>query len=437
MTLYFETTIYRVGRRVGSFGAAVPSDKERKEDVMAKRFTKDQWDKIERELSVKPSTYGMPEGGREESVVLASFNIRKLGASKNRARELAFMARFCARCDLVAIQEVQDDLSGLCDLRDRVNERVSSAGEYGLVVSDITGQVPGETGMAERLAFLYRRSRVRRTAMASDLTVDRTGVIEHFADNEAAIIAAWHKFKDDTKEYEDGDRKRKPTFRMPAFITFTRTPHVTAFEIPGADGKALAFIAVNAHLIYGSQKERDAEFRALVEWMTNRLVREKNMVAPNFILLGDLNLNFDQPRKDHARIAEFLRSLNAKVFKRAEARRIYFPFIDPHTATDRVLRSTARQTQTFDQIAFLRGRREKLLPNNRWRASVGSGPDAFDYGVFNFTDLFATALKGGKYLGLSKADRDDLNPLFQHSVSDHLPIWVRIPRPGFTTPPDA
>ncbi len=76
------------------------------------------------------------------------------------------------------------------------------------------------------------------------------------------------------------------------------------------------------------------------------------------------------------------------------------------------------------------------MPNDRWRATVGSGPDAFDYGVFNFTDLFAMALKGRKYLGLSTADRNDLNPHFQHSVSDHMPIWVRIPRPGFAPPPN-
>ncbi len=78
---------------------------------MAGRFSDTDWDKIETELLGNPEKYGMPEGGREESVVFASFNIRKLGKAKGRERELNFMARFCARCDLVAIQEVQDDLS--------------------------------------------------------------------------------------------------------------------------------------------------------------------------------------------------------------------------------------------------------------------------------------------------------------------------------------
>ncbi len=87
---------------------------------MAKRFKSGEWDLIEAELERDPAHYGMPEGGREESVVLASFNIRKLGAPGSRKREIDFMARFCARCDLVAIQEVQDRLDGLHELKARI-----------------------------------------------------------------------------------------------------------------------------------------------------------------------------------------------------------------------------------------------------------------------------------------------------------------------------
>lgn len=86
---------------------------------MANRFSAANWQKIETLLDEKPLKYGMPEGGREDSVVLSSFNIRKLSKSKNRERELDFMSRFCARCDLVAIQEIQDSLDGLTYLQDR------------------------------------------------------------------------------------------------------------------------------------------------------------------------------------------------------------------------------------------------------------------------------------------------------------------------------
>ncbi|MCH6587994.1 MAG: endonuclease/exonuclease/phosphatase, partial [Proteobacteria bacterium] len=118
-------------------------------------------------LDADPTSFGMPEGGREGSLVFASFNIRKLGSPRNRSHEIDFLARFCACCDLVAIQEVQDNLDGLRRLKERTEARIAGSGEYALAVSDITGKVPGDPGMAERLAFLYRHRRVRRADMAS------------------------------------------------------------------------------------------------------------------------------------------------------------------------------------------------------------------------------------------------------------------------------
>ncbi len=402
---------------------------------MAKRFKSGEWDLIEAELERDPAHYGMPEGGREESVVLASFNIRKLGSPGSRKREIDFMARFCARCDLVAIQEVQDRLDGLHELKARVDERVSSAGEYGLVVSDITGKTPGKRGMAERLAFLYRRSRVHRADMISDLTVDRSGMLQNLKAGREAIDAAWREHQEKIAAFEAGTRKTKPTFRLPEFLTFARTPHVGAFEVPGKDGKSLRFIAVNAHLIYGSQTERDAEFRALVAWMVNRLKAEKRMVAPNFIRRGDLNLNFDNPDRDRPVTHEFLRGRNKTAFGRA-ARRVYFPFIDPYPPTGVEHRSNARENQTFDQIAFLRGAKVKFLPTVRWRDGAGKEPDGFDFQVFRFTDLFAKALRGNEVdEGLSDPDRKFIFEHCENSVSDHMPIWVRVPRPGFRPPP--
>ena len=35
---------------------------------------------------------------------------------------------------------------------------------------------------------------------------------------------------------------------------------------------------------------------------------------------------------------------------------------------------------------------------------------------------------------MDKESKDALVSRFEHAVSDHLPIWVRLPRPGFVTP---
>jgi len=404
---------------------------------MAGRFTAAEWEKIINELETDPTTYGMPEGGREASLVFASFNIRKLGKALNRKPEIDFLARFCARCDLVAVQEVQDNLDGLRQLKDRMESKVAGNDEFGLVVSDINGEVPGETGMAERLAFIYRKHRVRRMDMASDLNIDRSAVMEHFFNNHQLIVKTRKAFEKKMAEFADGTRRSKPSYAVPAFITFIRSPHVTAFEIPAAnDAPSVTFAAVNAHLIYGKQKERDAEFEALIKWLAHRLTDEKRMTVDNFILMGDLNLNFDQPIKDRERIEERIRRLNEEAFGDRNQRRIYFPLIDGDAVTGKHIRSNARLNQTFDQIAFFLGSDEKCLPNDKWRALAAERkPDGFDYGVFNFSDLFARTLMQKSYSRLNKAEKSSLGKKFEHSVSDHMPIWVRIPRPGFAPPP--
>jgi endonuclease/exonuclease/phosphatase family metal-dependent hydrolase len=403
---------------------------------MAGRFTAQEWTKINKLLGQQSQQFGLPEGGREASLVFASFNIRKLGDAEARETELDFLARFCARCDLVAIQEVQDNLDGLRFLQHRMETHVAGDGEFGLVVSDITGEVPGERGMAERLAFLFRKRRIRQADMASDLTIDRTSVLAHFFDNEEAILTAHSVYKHQFQEFQAGRRKTRPTFAPPVFISFVRTPFVAAFEAPAAnDHPPLRFTAVNAHLVYGTMQERRQEFEALVSWLSHRMT-DSQRLAPNFMLLGDLNLDFDQPRKDRVRIETRMREINKEAFAHPNTRRVYFPFIDPDPHTGRFLRSNARNDETFDQIGFFLAEDEKRLPNDRWQTRAGhSGPDGYDYGVFNFADLFSRALLGKPYTQLTKQVRAALGKKFEHSVSDHMPIWVRIPRPGFAQTP--
>ncbi len=55
---------------------------------------------------------------------------------------------------------------------------------------------------------------------------------------------------------------------------------------------------------------------------------------------------------------------------------------------------------------------------------TGAGPD---YGVFNFVDLFSVALKGKPFADLGPTARTNLVARFEHKVSDHMPLWVRLP----------
>lgn len=64
-------------------------------------------------------------------------------------------------------------------------------------------------------------------------------------------------------------------------------------------------------------------------------------LTPNFILMGALNLNFDNRRKDSKKIDTLLRSLNEQAFRNKEKRRIYFPFLDAHPIHKKNLRTHA------------------------------------------------------------------------------------------------
>ncbi len=403
---------------------------------MAKSLTKKQWEKVNTLLRDDGARFGLPKR-RRNSFVLASFNIRKLGKVKNKsAGSWEFLRQFCDLCDLVAIQEVQDDLSGMAHLRDLVNAATDDAG-YGLVASDATGWGVSTKSIVERLAFLYRRDRVERTEVCADLTFDRTKVLNRIFEGRAAFIGDLEQRIDalarwETKNEDRSRKTKKPPFVLSNFLTFIRTPLCCSFRIHGKAGsEPYEFLAVTAHLLYGDRtkqkQEREMEFYALLEWLVSRAKAVKNLYHKNLILLGDLNLDFTKADERRDVIQEKIKSLNEGELRSKNAATVDFPFFDVHPGAAAVFRSTARLTETYDQIAFFN--HDDRLPTPEANDHAGSRVDGFDYGVFNFTDLFAEALHGKPFAELTKQQRKDLIARYEHDVSDHLPIWVRLPRP--------
>lgn len=228
---------------------------------MADHFDPDQWELINNKLDEDPERYGFPQR-REGSVLLGSFNIRKLGDPTNRTDgDWEFLARICAQFDLLAVQEIMSDLDGLRRLREELKESVEGSDEgFAAVVSDETGAFAGERGLRERLGFLYRWPVVERMEIASDLTYDRTKVLQTLVDNAELLNEALEECGGDAKKFN-------PQF----FVTFARQPHGVAFRIPGAN--PYEFMAVNAHLIFGTRiGDRRREFTALLNLLKSRLL---------------------------------------------------------------------------------------------------------------------------------------------------------------------
>ena len=415
------------------------------------KFTQAQWDKVFALLDQDEARFELPKS-RPGSVVLSSFNIRKLGMVKNRsAGAWEFLRRFAERCDLLAIQEVSDNLEGLNHLKDMLGD------PYGMVASDITGGVPAsKLGMTERLAYLFRWERVARSEVASDLTFDRSSVAERLLAGRKvfgkALLArekelnAWEdEFQNRVEAWEAAGRpgsrprrKKKPSFLLPEFLTFIRTPHCVSFRILGA-GTSIDFLAVNAHLLFGhkdkQREERYQEFLALMSWLVDRARQVRNLYHKNLILFGDLNLDFTEADTRRAEIEADLMALNKGQLVGTKRAKVNFPFLDIHPSRAHIAdpnkatwRSTARLSETYDQIAMFLG--DEHLPNDKANETAGATPDGFDYRVFRFTDLFAEALHGKAYDVLTKAQKKALIAKFEHDVSDHLPIWIRLPVPA-------
>ena len=231
--------------------------------------------------------------------------------------------------------------------------------------------------------------------------------------------------------------------KMPGFLSFVRTPFAAGFQVEGHPGSnPYEFLAVNAHLHYGdSDWDRIWEGRAIQDWILAK-VKAGARQNLNVVLFGDLNLVFSRPEKDRLRIARGLEASARRVG--LKKLRLVLPFMFPHPDPRQhleppgsVFRTNVKLNQTFDQLgAFYNDRRLDLVATDMTtghrRPEVWGAPGGPDYGVFNFTELFSRALEKQSYEQLVKADRARARELvkrYSFRLSDHLPIWIRLPMP--------
>lgn len=406
-----------------------------------KEFDASEWSKILALLNASGEDFGLPEH-RDDSVVIATFNIRKLGTAKNRPRQAwDFLCRVCARFDLLAIQEVLDNLEGLNKLKDLLGE------DYGMVASDTTGTFPGDRGLSERLAFLFNWKRVERGEVASDISYDRSKVVQTLFDHHLEYQQSWEEQIHDlgaweekvkqvekqNQELEDDEKRKrkpgKPKVELPTFLTFIRQPHCVAFRVPGAHHpRPYEFLVINAHLLYGkNEQERRWEFDSLIEWLSVRAKKADRLYYKNMLLLGDCNLEFEDTGIIREEIDAQLKALNKTKLKSKKAAQANFPLLSEHPQHG-ALKTSLRNKQTYDQIAIFA--HDERLPRPEDNAQAGQqGADGYDYGVFNISELIAHALFAKSYRDLDYTQRKHIIDCAQHDLSDHMPAWIRLPIP--------
>lgn len=214
----------------------------------------------------------VPSRNLEGTILLATWNIREFDSNAFGARTAEsyyYIAEIISHFDLVAIQEVREDLSAL----ERLCSILGSWWQY--IVTDTTD---GAAGNKERLAFVYDSRKVRFSGLAGELVLP-------------------------------------PTKSQPA-LQFARTPFLCGFKAGWSK-----FTLCTVHIVYGTSKRYDPrrvnEIETLAATMAERGREEGERIGEpeNVVLLGDFNIfnrkdrTFEELVKQGFTIPEELQSI--------------------------------------------------------------------------------------------------------------------------------
>lgn len=402
---------------------------------MGDRFTRTEWEKINQYWKDRGDReFFLPE--RDDStIVFGSWNLVHFGKLDKSEEEpvrseeaLDLITNFCARCDLLAVQEVMDDMTAIRYLLARMREAKPKA-DYRLICSDLAGRSPDGIGWGERHAFIYDGNKIVVGEIASDLNYDLEKVISEV---DKAMTEIREKMVRESDSFEVtkiaknlllhynplAEKNITQTFQ------FLRSPHFVTFTVLGMDeSNAYDIGCVNTHLVSGTKKEREREFFTLLEFLMRRSGINGQKDAEILLLLGDLNLDFD--RKEHGKgndarrkaIDQYVVDLNKQ--RKQGMTRVNFPFLDPHPVQETIF-TNSRTDETFDHIAWFAD--DDRLPRARFNKNAGQ--HGFDYGMFDFQKMLVAAGPGLDKTGKLRFD------VFKRELSDHMPIWLRLPKPS-------
>jgi endonuclease/exonuclease/phosphatase family metal-dependent hydrolase len=190
----------------------------------------------------------IPSKTADPTLLLATWNIREFGGTKSGGRDtesLYYIAEIISRFDLVAVQEVRDNL----DVLDELIYILGSWWKY--LVSDVTF---GTQGNNERHAFIYDTRKITFGGLAGELVPEM----------------------------------KKENGVLKSDFSFARTPFLAGFKAGW-----FKFTLCTQHFYYGESKPDDTqrllEAQKVVELLQKRM-KSKDAWGYNTILLGDFNI---------------------------------------------------------------------------------------------------------------------------------------------------
>jgi endonuclease/exonuclease/phosphatase family metal-dependent hydrolase len=189
-------------------------------------------------------TANIPSSKLDETINIATWNIRHWGQKKRKKCSLHYIAEILNQFDLVSIVELRRNISELKYVLDLLGKY------WGVVFSDY---IPDAGGNKERIAYIFDTRAVQFTGMAAET---------------------------------DGPRKKSSITKVyePKF-SWWRKPYMASFKAGSFD-----FVALSVHIQWGTKEGREKELEELAKWVKSYL-KDEYRIDRDVVLMGDFNID--------------------------------------------------------------------------------------------------------------------------------------------------
>ena len=194
------------------------------------------------ELRTRIAKANIPSSKLDETLNIATWNIREFGKSPRTEAAIHYIAELLGQFDLISLVELRDDLTDL-------GRVLPILGAYWRVV--YSDAIPDPGGNRERIAFLYDKRVVTFSGFAAEANPPRTKKGDEYISD----------------------------------ISWWRSPYIASFRAGSFD-----FLVLAAHIRWGdSETARQRELTLLADWVEAKR-REKTHEDKDILVMGDFNI---------------------------------------------------------------------------------------------------------------------------------------------------
>ncbi|MDP3581628.1 MAG: endonuclease/exonuclease/phosphatase family protein [Ignavibacteria bacterium] len=194
------------------------------------------------ELKKRIDAAKIPASKVDETLNIATWNIREFGKKKRTEAAVHYIAEILGQFDLIGIVELRDNLSDLSRV-------LQILGPYWKTV--YSDMIPDPGGNRERIAYIYDKRTVTFTGLAAEANPPR----------------------------------EKKGSEYLSEINWWRSPYIASFRAGNFD-----FVVITAHIRWGkNEKERLGELKILADWVDMKS-KEKFNEDKDILVMGDFNI---------------------------------------------------------------------------------------------------------------------------------------------------